>query len=106
MDEPAKVLDNLRASQPRLLTGYRKISPDPTLVDQVIDHISSLGNPTLYKCESHEFVPNQPLVEKMVDSIPPAVDRTSPIESESQTAQVLVSSNQNELGRNPPISTV
>lgn len=35
MDEASKVLENLIASQLRLLTGYRNISLDPLLVDHL-----------------------------------------------------------------------
>ena len=37
MDEASKELENLTASHPHLLVGYRKLSPNPSLVDQVID---------------------------------------------------------------------
>ena len=33
MDEASKVLDNLTTSQPRLPTGYRKLSPNPPLAE-------------------------------------------------------------------------
>ncbi len=73
----------------------------------MIDHNSSLVNPTLSKCESHEPIPDQPLVEKMVESIPPSFDRTFPVESEFHTTQdILVSSNSNKFGDNPPIPMV
>jgi len=107
MDEASKFLDNLTASQPHLLTGYQKLSLDPPLVDQVIDQNSSLVNPTLSKSESRESISNQPLVKKMVHSIPLSFDRVYPIESEVRTPQVLlVSSDSKELGGNPHVPTV
>lgn len=66
-----------------------------------------LWNLTLFECESHESVPSNPLVEKMVDSNPPLVDRTFRIGRELQTTQVLlISSYSNELGGDPPILKV
>lgn len=104
MDEASKVLEILTTSQPHLLIGYRKLSPNHLLVDEVIDQNPNSFNPNLCKHESHKFVPKKPLVEKMVESIPPLVNRTFPVESESHTTQVLlVSSSSNELGGNHPI---
>jgi len=90
MDEASKVLENLTTSKPCLLVVYRKLSPNPPLVDEVLDHNMNLVNPTLSKCESHESVPDQPLVEKMVDLIPPLVDCNFLVECESHTTQVLL----------------
>lgn len=107
MDEASKILENLTTSQPHLPNGYQNISPDPPLVGEVIDHNSSLVNPTLFERESHETFSNQPLVEKKVDLIPPLVDHTFPIESDIHTAQVLlVSSYSNEIEGSPPINKV
>jgi len=47
-------------------------------------------NPALSEHESHESIPNQRLVEKMVDSIPPSVDHTYLVESELHATQVLL----------------
>jgi len=58
MDEASKLLDNLTTSQRHLLTSYQKLSPDPPLVHQVIDHNSYLAIPTHSECESHEPIPN------------------------------------------------
>lgn len=107
MNEASKVLDNLKTSQSCLPTSYRKLSHDPSLADQVIDQNSSLVNPTLSECKSCEPIPDQQLVDKMVDSIPPSVHCIFPVESELHTAQVLlISSYSNELGANPPIPMV
>lgn len=60
------------------------------MIDQNLNPI----NPTLSKRESHDSVSNQPLVEKMVKTIPSSVDCSFPILCEDHTAQVLsVSSN-------------
>lgn len=90
MDEASKVLEKLTSCQPRLLTSYQNISPNPPLVDEFIDANMNLINPTLSEHGSHEFVPNHPLVEKMVDPIPSSVDCNFPIESEYHTTQVLL----------------
>ena len=86
MDESSKELENLTTSQPHLLAGYWKLSPDPSLVDLVIDQNSPFLNPTLSENESCESVLNQPLVEKTVDLTPPLVNYTFLVESEPHTA--------------------
>lgn len=99
MDEASKLFGNLTISQPQLLTGYKKLSPNPPLLVEVIDQNLSPFNPTLCKLESREFFLDQPLVNKMVEYIPPSVNRTFPLESESYTTQVLlVSSYSSEIG--------
>ena len=61
-------------------------------------------NPTIFERESHESVPDEQLVEKMVDPVPPSVDRNFPIESEDHNAQVLlVSSDSTRQGGSSPI---
>ena len=90
MDEASKVLEKLTISQPHLPVGYQNISPNPPLVDEVIDQNTNPVNPTLSERESHETVPIQPLVENMVESTPPSIDHTFPIESELHTTQVLL----------------
>ena len=72
MEKASKVLENLITSQPRLLVGYHKLFPNPPLVDGVIDQNLNPINPTLYERESYESIPNQPLVEKMIDLIQPS----------------------------------
>ena len=79
------MLENLTSSQPHLSAGYQKFSPNPPLVDEVIYQNPSLVNPTLSKRESHDSIPDQPLVENMADMIPPLFDHTFPIESELRT---------------------
>lgn len=58
MDETSKELENLTASQPHLLASYQNFSPDPSLVDPMIDQKSCLVNPALSESESHESVLN------------------------------------------------
>ena len=107
MDEASKELENLIASQPHLLVGYQNISPNPSLVDPVIDQKSSLVNPTLSESDSCESALDQPLVEKPVDLAPPLFNRTFPVESEPCTTQVLLTSSvSNELEINTPIPEV
>ena len=61
-------------------------------------------NPTLSKSEYNDYVPAQPLVEKVFDMIPLSVDAIYLVESELNTIQVLfVSSDSKELRCNPPI---
>jgi len=67
MDETSKVLENLIAYQPQLPYGYQNISPNPPLVDELIDQNLNPINRTLFEYESHESGPEKPLVEKMVD---------------------------------------
>jgi len=66
MGEASKVLENFTTSQRHLSASYQQISPNPSLVDKVIDQNPNPINPNISKCESHEFVPNQPLVEEML----------------------------------------
>ena len=63
MDEASKELKNLKVSQARLLTCYRNISPDPSLIEPTINQKSSLVNPDLFESESRESVLNQWMVE-------------------------------------------
>jgi len=102
-DEASKMLENLTISQPQLLASYDKISPNPPLVDEENDHNRSLVNPTLSKHESHESVRNQPLVEKMVDLIPPSFDCTFPMKSGTHTAQIFLIFCFNEPGEILPL---
>lgn len=101
MDETSKELEKLTTSQPHLPARYWKLSPDPSLVDQVIDQKPSLVNPNLSENECHESLLDQPLVDKMVDLAPPSVNCTFLVEIEPHTSQVLlVSLVPNQLERN------
>ena len=69
----------------RLPSGYRRLSLNPSLVDEMTDPNQPSVKPTLSECESHESIPNQSQVEEIVDPISPSVNRTFPIESEYDT---------------------
>lgn len=69
LDEAPKVLENLRASQPWISFGCWKISPNPPLVDKVIDLNPSSFNLTLSKHESYEYVPNQSLLRNWLTQL-------------------------------------
>ena len=47
MDEASKLLEDITVSHQWLPTGYRKLSLEPPLVDQVVDSVSSVVDPTL-----------------------------------------------------------
>ena len=73
----------------------------------MIDQKSSVVNPILSESESHEFVLDQSLAEKLVNLTLPSVHHTFRIESKPHTAKfLLVSSISNELEGNPPIPKV
>ena len=90
IDEASKWLENITASQPRLLTTYRKLSPDPSLIDPMIDQKSYLVNPALFESESRESVLDQPLVEENVGLVSPQVVHAVPKEHHDHTAHVLI----------------
>lgn len=85
-DEASKVLENLVGSQPRLPTRYWKLSPNPSLLDRVINQNSSLVKPALSQSESHESILNQLLVDKMVGLTPPLINHTFQVESGPHTS--------------------
>lgn len=62
MDEASKLLEKLTTPQQKLPTGYRKISPNPPLVDEMIYPTPSSINLTLPWRQFHESFSNQPLV--------------------------------------------
>ena len=104
LDESQKVLDNRPASLQLLPSGYKRLSLNPSLVDEVTDPNQLSIKPTLSECESHESIPDQSQVKEKIDPISPSVNRTFLAESEYDTTQVLfVSSNSNVLGGNPPV---
>jgi len=88
--KPPNCWKKVIVSQQQIPTGCSKLSPNPPLVDEVIDLIASSVNPTLPEHGSHESFSNKPLVEKVVESIPSSIDCTVPLESEVDTAQVLL----------------
>ena len=90
LDEAKIVLDNCLLSPQQLPSGYKKLSLNPSLVDELIDKDQSSVKPTLSESESYESIldPNQQ-VEVTIDSISPLVNRTLPKESEYDTTQVI-----------------
>ena len=79
LDGAKKVLDNHPASLHRLLSGYKRLSLNPSLVDKVTDPNQPLVKPTLSEYESHESIPDPSLVKETVDPISPSINRTFPI---------------------------
>ena len=72
MDEASKLLEDIVVSHQRLPTGYRKLSLDIPLVDEVVNSISSIVDPTL---------PLKGEV-KVADSVSSEVNPTLPSKSE------------------------
>jgi len=105
LDEAKKVLDNRLSSPQRFPSGYRRLSLNPSLVDELTSQNQSSIKITLSESESYESIPDpNQQVEVTVDPISPSANRTFPEESEHGTTQVLfVSSDSNDLGGSPPI---
>ena len=103
LDEAKEVLDNHPASMQRLPSSYRRLSLNPSLVNELTNSNQLSVKPTLSESESYESIPDpNQQVKVTVDPISPSVSRTVPEESEHDTTQVLfVSSDSNELGGNP-----
>ena len=59
LGEAKKVLDNHLASPQRLPPGYRRLSLNPSLVDEFTDSNQPSIKPTLSESESYESIPNQ-----------------------------------------------
>ena len=88
MDEASKLLEKLTVPQQEFPTGYRKLSPDLSSTDGVIDQISSTVNHTFpLESETHVTQVDDPLVDQVVDSISHSVDPTFSLESELHTAR-------------------
>lgn len=58
LEEAKRVLDNHLASPQRLPSGYRKLSRNPSLVDELTDQNQSSVKPTLFENESYESIPD------------------------------------------------
>ena len=81
MDEASKLFEYINVRQQQLPTGYRKLSLDTPLVDQVVDTSPSLVDPTLsLKSEVKE-----------IDPVPTLVDPTLPLESEVNVVESILS---------------
>lgn len=61
LDEAKKVLDNCPASLQRIPSGYKRISLNPSLIDELTKKNQPLVKPTLSKSESYKSIldPNQ-----------------------------------------------
>jgi len=103
LDEAKRVLDNHLASSQRLPSDYRKLSLNPSLVDEFTNQNQPSVETTLSESESYESIPDpNQQVKVTVDPISPSVNCTFLEESEHDTTQVLfVSSDSNELGGSP-----
>ena len=99
LDEDKKLLDNCPALPQRLSSGYRKLSLNPSLVDELTGQNQPSDKPTLSESESYESIPDQnQQVKETVDPISSLANCTFPEKSEYDTTQVLfVSSDSNEL---------
>jgi len=107
MDKSSQVLENLTTPQPQLPIGYHYLSFDPLLVGKEIDLVSYLVCLTISERDSLVSIPNQPLVEKSVDLVPPPIAHSIPEEGGDDTAHVLlVSSDFHESKSDHSISFV
>ena len=107
MDKASKILENLTPPQPQLLVGYQRLSFDPLLVSKKIDLDSSLSRPDLPKHGPLLYVPDQPLIKKSADLVPPLVIDFVPEEGDDHTTHVLlISSDSHESKRDPLILVV
>jgi len=74
MDEASYLLENITILQQNLPSGYRRFSPNPSLVDEVVDPTPSLVNPTL------PTKSDPPSVDELVNLIWPSVN---PVQEET-----------------------
>jgi hypothetical protein len=130
MDEASYLLKNIVDVQQQLPTGYRKLSPNPPLVDemvilvdQVVNFISysvdpvdkvvnlilSSVDPTLpSKSETQMIGLSTSLVDsshQVVDSISPSVNPPPPLKSEDVAQVFLVTTDSSGQGGIPPVPT-
>ena len=81
MDEASKLLEDITFSHQWIPTGYRKLSFEPPLADQVVDSVSSTVNPTLpLKSEV-----------KVANSDSSVVDPTLPLKSKFKVVESMSS---------------
>ena len=94
------MLDNYPSSPQQLPSGYKELSPSPSLVEKPTDLNQPSVETTPSESESNESIPDpNQQVEEIIDPISPPVNRTFLEESEYDTTQVLfVSSDSKELG--------
>jgi hypothetical protein len=109
MDEASKLLEDMTVSQPQLPAAYRKLSPNPpvvdgminlvppsvNLVDHVVNLVTSLVEPVDKVVETIPSSINPTLSleseTQVVDSFPP-VDPILPVENETQVVDLISSS--------------
>jgi hypothetical protein len=121
MEEASKFLEDMTISQPQLPAAYRKISLNPPVVDgmlnlvpvdQVVDLIPSLVDPTLQLESETQAVDPFPSIDpilpsenatQVVDSILSSIDPTLPLKSKPDTTHVfLIDTESPELRGIPP----
>ena len=103
LDEAKRVFDNRLTSPQRLPSGYKKLSLNPSLVDEPTDQNQPSVKTTLLESEQYESLPDQnQQVKVTADPISPSANRNFREESENDTVQVLfVTSDSNDLGGSP-----
>jgi hypothetical protein len=80
MDEASKLLEDMTISQPQLLVAYHNLSPNPHVVNGMINPVPSLVIPIDHVVNMvTSFI--EP-VDKVVDTIPSSIEPTLPIVSE------------------------
>jgi hypothetical protein len=89
MDEASYMLKNIVDVQKKLPTGYRKLSPNPQLVDELVNLVPSVNLvDQVVNFISSSFDP----VDKMVNLIPSSIDPNLPSKSETQVIDPSTSS--------------
>ena len=90
MDEASKLLEDITISRQRLPTCYRNLSLEPPLVDQVVDSVSSVVDPTLPSKSKFQVVNSD---SSMVDPTLPFKSEVKAVESMSSPLDPTLSSN-------------
>ena len=83
MDDASKLLEDMTVSQPQLPAAYRKLSPNPPVVDGMINLV--LSSVSLVDQVVNLVTP----VDKVVDLIPSSVNPTLPSESETKAVDLI-----------------
>jgi hypothetical protein len=130
MDEASYLLKNIVDVQQQLPTGYRKLSPNPPLVDEMVILVDQVVNFISYSVDPVDKVVNLILssvdptlpsksetqmiksstssvdsVHQVVDSISPSVNPPPPLKSEDVAQVFLVTTDSSGQGGIPPIPT-
>jgi hypothetical protein len=82
MEEALKLLEDMTVSQPQLPAAYHKFSPNPPVVDGMINPVPSPVDPVDHVVNLVTSLVEP--VDKVVDPIPSSVNPTLPLESETQ----------------------